>query len=178
MLTGDGDARRWLRAAFIAMMTSSTRRAFAPRGIAQLHEELIMHAKPAILASVVCAALLAAGCGERSPSDATARNDAATQPRIPPPAVTPPAAATPPSDTAPGAKVADAIADTALTAKVKTALVTEAGLKSTAIEVTTKDAVVTLTGTVESSTERAKARMVAENVQGVKNVVDNLSLKG
>ena len=31
--------------------------------------------------------------------------------------------------------------------------------------------------TVESSTERAKARMVAENVQGVKNVVDNLVLK-
>jgi osmotically-inducible protein OsmY len=84
---------------------------------------------------------------------------------------------TPPADAAPGAKMADAITDTALTAKVKTALVAEPGLKSTAIEVTTKDAVVTLTGTVESSTERAKARTVAENVQGVKNVVDNLALK-
>lgn len=137
-----------------------------------------MHAKPALLASVVCAALLAAGCGERSPGDATARNDAATTPRIPPPAVAPSAPARAPSDEAqPGAKVADAIADTALTAKVKTALVAEPGIKSTAIEVSTKDAVVTLTGTVESSTERAKARMVAENIQGVKNVVDNLSLK-
>jgi len=138
-----------------------------------------MHAKPAIFASVVCAALLAAGCGERSPGDTMARSDDATAPRIPPPAVTPaPRTTTPPADVAPGAKVADAIADTALTAKVKTALVAEPGIKATAIEVTTKDAVVTLTGTVESSTERAKARMVAENVQGVKNVVDNLSLKG
>jgi len=137
-----------------------------------------MHAKPAIFASVVCAALLAAGCGERSPGDTMARNDAATAPRVPPPAMTPSSpAATPPSDAAPGAKVADAISDTTLTAKVKTALVTEPGIKSTAIEVTTKDAVVTLTGTVESSTERAKARMIAENVQGVKNVVDNLTLK-
>jgi len=136
-----------------------------------------MHAKPAIFASVVCAALLAAGCGERSPSDPMARNDAATTPRVPPPAITPSAPATTPPATAPGAKVADAIADTTLTAKVKTALVAEPGIKATAIEVTTKDAVVTLTGTVESSTERAKARMVAENVQGVKNVVDNLTLK-
>ena len=138
-----------------------------------------MHAKPVILASVVCAALLAAGCGERSPSDPVARNDAATTPRVPPPAASPaPPMTTPPADATPGAKMADAISDTALTAKVKTALVAEPGLKSTAIDVTTKDAVVTLTGTVESSTERAKARMVAENVQGVKNVVDNLSLKG
>ncbi len=136
-----------------------------------------MHAKPVILASMVCAALLAAGCGERSPSDNMARNDAATAPRVPPPAANPAAPMTPPADAAPGAKVAEAITDTALTAKVKTALVAEPGIKSTAIDVTTKDAVVTLTGTVESSTERAKARMVAENVQGVKNVVDNLALK-
>jgi HSP20 family molecular chaperone IbpA len=136
-----------------------------------------MHAKPVILASMVCAALLAAGCGERSPSDNMARNDAATAPRVPPSTANPAAPMTPPADAAAGAKVAEAITDTALTAKVKTALVAEPGIKSTAIDVTTKDAVVTLTGTVESSTERAKARMVAENVQGVKNVVDNLALK-
>lgn len=136
-----------------------------------------MHAKPVVLASVVCAALLAAGCGERSPGDPVARNDAATAPRVTPPAANPVPPMTPPADAAPGAKMADAITDTALTAKVKTALVAEPGLKSTAIEVTTKDAIVTLTGSVESSTERAKARMVAENVQGVKNVVDNLALK-
>ncbi|MEO5765840.1 MAG: BON domain-containing protein [Casimicrobiaceae bacterium] len=34
-----------------------------------------------------------------------------------------------------------------------------------------------MTGTVPSTTERAKARTVAENVQGVKNVVDHLNPK-
>jgi len=137
-----------------------------------------MHAKPAILASVVCAALLAAGCGERAPGDNMARNDATNTPSAPPPVVAPARpGTTTPGDAASGAKVADAISDTTLTAKVKTALIAEPGIKSTAIDVSTKDAVVTLTGTVESSTERAKARMIAENVQGVKNVVDNLTLK-
>ena len=131
-----------------------------------------MHAKPAMLASVVCAALLAAGCGERAPGDARARNDTAA-----PPVIAPSAAPSKSADATPTAKVADAVSDTTLTAKVKTALVAEPGIKSTAIEVTTKDAVVTLSGTVDSTTEKAKALMVAENVQGVKNVVDNLSLK-
>ena len=76
-----------------------------------------------------------------------------------------------------GSRAAEAIDDTALTAKVKTALVAEPGLKSTSIDVSTKDAVVTLSGNVESSTDRAKARQVAENVAGVKNVVDKLSAK-
>lgn len=133
-----------------------------------------MNAKPAMLASVVCAALLAAGCGERAPGDARARNDTAAPPVIAP---SPSAAPSKSADAAPTAKVADAVSDTTLTAKVKTALVAEPGIKSTAIEVTTKDAVVTLSGTVDSTMEKAKALTVAENVQGVKNVVDNLSLK-
>jgi hypothetical protein len=141
--------------------------------------ELIMHAKPVVFASVVCAALLAAGCGERS-SDTMARNDTATPSAPSPPIVSPAApSATPsaPAQPGTGAKMADAISDTALTAKVKTALVAEPELKSTSIEVSTKDSVVTLSGTVESATDKAKARMVAENVQGVKNVVDNMALK-
>ena len=35
----------------------------------------------------------------------------------------------------------------------------------------------TLTGSVETAVEKAKALQVAENVQGVKSVVDNLSAK-
>ncbi len=142
-----------------------------------------MHAKPAVLASLVCAALLTAGC-DRPQNDATARNDAAAPTRPPSTAMTPaPATTTPPAmapaNNAPtaGEKVADAISDTALTAKVKTALVAEPDLKSTSIEVTTKNAVVTLTGTVPSTNEKEKARVVAQNVEGVKDVVDNLSLK-
>jgi len=45
------------------------------------------------------------------------------------------------------------------------------------IDVTTKDSVVTLSGSVESSADRAKALQVAGNVEGVKSVVDNLSAK-
>ena len=33
-----------------------------------------MHAKPMLLASVVCAALLGAGCGDRSANDTVAQN--------------------------------------------------------------------------------------------------------
>ena len=144
-----------------------------------------MLSKSLTVASLACAALLVAGC-DRPQNDSMARNDTATpSSNAPPPIVAPappssmPSAGAPKSAdaTAPGTKVADALSDTTLTAKVKTALVAEPGLQSTAIEVSTKDAVVTLTGTVESSTDRAKARMVAENVQGVRNVVDNLTLK-
>ena len=144
-----------------------------------------MQAKSVTLVSLACAALVAAGC-DRPQNDSMARNDTATpSSNAPPPIIAPaqpsanPSTAPSPSAdaAAPGAKVADAISDTSLTAKVKTALVAEPDLKSTSIEVSTKDAVVTLSGTVESSTERAKARMVAENVQGVRNVVDKLTLK-
>ena len=134
-----------------------------------------MQAKPLLLASMVCAALLGAGCGDRAANDAVARNDRGVQPMTPPSTMAPSTNAepmTPPAKTA-GA----AIEDTTLTAKVKTALIAEPGLKSTAIDVSTKDAVVTLSGEVASSTEHAKALQVAENVQGVKNVVDRLTAK-
>lgn len=141
-----------------------------------------MHAKPMLLASMVCAALLGAGCGDRTANDTVARNadkmtpPASTAPSSPMAPSTTANSATPPASTM-GSRAAEAIDDTALTAKVKTALVAEPGLKSTSIDVSTKDAVVTLSGNVESPTDRAKARQVAENVAGVKNVVDRLSAK-
>jgi hyperosmotically inducible periplasmic protein len=67
--------------------------------------------------------------------------------------------------------------DTALTAKVKAALIAEPGLKSMPIDVSTKQSVVTLSGAVASPVEKAKALQVAENVEGVKSVVDNLVAK-
>jgi len=141
-----------------------------------------MHAKPMLVASMVCAALLGAGCGDRASNDTVARNTdrvtppASTSPSTPMAPSTTASPATPPASTA-GARAAEAIDDTALTAKVKTALVAEPGLKSTSIDVSTKDAVVTLSGNVATSTDRAKARQVAENVAGVKNVVDNMNAK-
>jgi hyperosmotically inducible protein len=122
---------------------------------------------------MVCAALLGAGCGDRASNDAVARNDRAVSPNAPSNSTMTPT--TPAPGPSAGARAADAIDDSTLTVKVKTALIAEPGLKSTKIDVSTKDAVVTLTGSVPTSTERAKARQVAENVQGVRNVVDNLT---
>jgi osmotically-inducible protein OsmY len=74
-------------------------------------------------------------------------------------------------------KVAVAADDTAITAKVKAALIAEPGLKSTDINVDTKEATVTLSGTVASNEMRDKAKQIASSTSGVKNVVDNLVVK-
>jgi len=74
-------------------------------------------------------------------------------------------------------KVAMAADDTAITAKVKAALISEPGLKSTDINVDTKEATVTLSGTVASNDLRDKAKQIASSTSGVKNVVDNLVVK-
>jgi len=74
-------------------------------------------------------------------------------------------------------KVATAADDTAITAKVKAAILAEPGLKSLQISVETKDATVTLSGSVESDMLRDRAKQIAMATEGVRNVVDNLSVK-
>jgi hyperosmotically inducible protein len=83
------------------------------------------------------------------------------------------------ADTASNAtsKVEMAADDTAITAKVKAALISEPGLKSTDINVDTKEATVTLSGTVASNDLRDRAKQIASSTSGVKNVVDNLVVK-
>ena len=44
-------------------------------------------------------------------------------------------------------------------------------------EVSVKNGVVTLTGTVDQSNQRARAEKVAKKVKGVKSVVNNITLK-
>jgi osmotically-inducible protein OsmY len=73
--------------------------------------------------------------------------------------------------------VATATEDSAITAKVKAAIVAEPGLKSLDINVDTKDATVTLSGTVASADLRDRAKQVASSTSGVKGVVDNLTVK-
>jgi predicted small secreted protein len=77
----------------------------------------------------------------------------------------------------PGAKIAGAVDDSAITAKVKASLLAEPGLKSTQIDVATKDATVTLSGTVPSPTMRDRAKQIAMSTEGVKNVVDKINVK-
>jgi hyperosmotically inducible protein len=73
--------------------------------------------------------------------------------------------------------VALAADDAAITAKVKTALFAEPGLKSLDINVDTKDATVTLSGNVGSNDLRERAKQIASTTAGVKGVIDNLTLK-
>jgi hyperosmotically inducible periplasmic protein len=75
------------------------------------------------------------------------------------------------------ANVGDKIDDAAITAKVKTALIGEPGLKALQIDVDTADGVVTLSGTVDSRTSVNRAIQVAQAVQGVRSVDNRLSVK-
>jgi len=67
-----------------------------------------------------------------------------------------------------------AVKDAATTARIKAALLTETGLKSFQITVTTVDGVVDLTGTVDTQANRDKAQQVAERFSGVKFVENQL----
>ncbi len=67
-----------------------------------------------------------------------------------------------------------AVKDAATTARIKAALLTEPGLRSFQITVTTIDGVVDLTGTVDTQANRDKAQQVAERFSGVKFVENQL----
>jgi hyperosmotically inducible protein len=75
------------------------------------------------------------------------------------------------------ANAAAAIDDATITTKVKAAVLAEPGLASLKIDVDTKDAVVTLAGTVDSPALKERATQIAQNVGGVRSVVDNLVVK-
>jgi len=127
----------------------------------------------AMLAAAIAAiALTTAGCNRQS-GDTTGR---ATSDKM---ATTTDRTATTTNRTTTGAtnETAAPADDAAITTKVKTAVLAEPGLKSLQINVDTKDAVVTLSGTVDSPELKSRAVQIAQGVQGVKSVNDNLSVK-
>lgn len=67
--------------------------------------------------------------------------------------------------------------DASTTAKVKQAIYNEPSLKVMNISVSTEDSVVSLSGTVKTRTERARAIQVARKVEGVKRVKDELKVE-
>jgi hyperosmotically inducible protein len=69
------------------------------------------------------------------------------------------------------------VADSAITTKVKTLLLTEKGVPSTSISVETYEGTVLLSGFVDSSAVKEKAGKVAAGVSGVKAVQNKLSVK-
>ncbi len=74
------------------------------------------------------------------------------------------------------ASTGETMADAAITAKVKSALIAEPGLKSTGIDVVTEKGVVSLFGTTVSGTSRDRATQLAAAVEGVKAVENNLAI--
>jgi hyperosmotically inducible periplasmic protein len=77
-----------------------------------------------------------------------------------------------------GAGDADARAgDVAVTTSVRTAFMEDTSLKDLAINVSTRENVVTLTGTVPSQTEKHRAIELARETEGVRSVVDRLRVE-
>jgi hyperosmotically inducible periplasmic protein len=77
----------------------------------------------------------------------------------------------------PFAAAAGDAADATLTARVKAALVADPQAKALAINVDSHDGVVTLRGAVERDDEIAHALDVARGVDGVRDVVNRLSVR-
>lgn len=74
--------------------------------------------------------------------------------------------------------VGAAIADTAITAKVKTQLMSEDSLKNSDIHVTTTNGVVTLVGPVANANDKALAATITKSIDGVRSVDNELRTPG
>ena len=75
------------------------------------------------------------------------------------------------------AKVEETVAESAITAKIKSKMALDDLVKARTVDVSTKGSVVTLTGTVVSAAERERAVRLAKETNGVTNVVDRLRIK-
>ena len=69
------------------------------------------------------------------------------------------------------------ITDDSITDNVRLRLASDPDVKGGALAVDVKDGVVTIGGTVESQHQKDKAAKLAKRVKGVKQVVNNISIK-
>jgi HSP20 family molecular chaperone IbpA len=135
-----------------------------------------------LAAALAGTALLAAGC-DRTPNTAS-NGPSSTAPdsnmssRLGTPSSAPSLGTTPGNSTASAGNASAPASDAAITTKVKTAMMAEPGIRSAKIDVDTKDGVVTLKGSVDSQQHKDRAIQLAQNVNGVKSVVDNLAVTG
>ena len=72
--------------------------------------------------------------------------------------------------------VSCAQSDLGITTKVKSRLETERNINASQITVTTKNKVVSLSGPVDSPATKDRAVTIAKGVEGVKNVVDDMTV--
>jgi hyperosmotically inducible periplasmic protein len=132
------------------------------------------HKRITLLAAIVAGtALMSAGCSDRNPGATAGQNPGATAGQKLDRSADK-VAATTERATKETAVVVD---DAAITTKVKTAVLAEPGLKTLQINVDTKDGVVTLSGTVDTPVLKDRAMQIAQQVSGVRSVVDNLAIK-
>ncbi len=84
-----------------------------------------------------------------------------------------------PADNSPGygVQAGQAIDDAALTAKVKTALAADAGLKTLSFNIDSKAGSVTIYGTVKTQENSDTVTRIAESVEGVKSVNNKLVIR-
>jgi hyperosmotically inducible protein len=75
------------------------------------------------------------------------------------------------------AQVREAAGEVSLTTKIKAKMALDDMVKARAIDVTTDNGVVTISGTVDSAAERARALALAKETEGVVRVVDNLKVQ-
>ena len=71
-------------------------------------------------------------------------------------------------------KAGELLTDGALTAKIKSKMALDDSVQARSIDVTTRDHVVTLSGTVRTVAEHDRAMQLAKETDGVKQVVDQL----
>jgi hyperosmotically inducible protein len=144
------------------------------------------HSK-ATIAAAVLTVLFASGCQKHEAGDV-----ANTGPGTTPPAesssstagtggttATTPASPSTPAEaaTADNKSAGEAVDDTVTTTKVKTALLADSDIKGLQINVDTSNGVVTLSGAVDNQTQIDRAGKLAADVQGVKSVTNNLTIK-
>jgi osmotically-inducible protein OsmY len=119
-----------------------------------------------LLVTAALIAVFAAGCGQRSKTDDVAQNDQQTTAQRP---------ANDVSKT--GNTTVGAIDDSMITTKVKAAIIAEPMLSESDIKVKTNDGVVTLSGTIDTPDKAERAKQLAQTVDGVKTINNELVVK-
>ena len=74
-------------------------------------------------------------------------------------------------------RAGDAVADAAITAKVKTAFLADPDVKGLQVDVDTRGGVVTLSGALDKTANVDRASTLAKGIEGVKSVENRLTVK-
>lgn len=142
--------------------------------------------KIVLVSALMVGALVGCNKADKTGAAGSADTSTSTAGTSAPPATTPPAStnsstassgtaggASSSSSTSAGAKIDDSV----ITTKVKTALLADSTVKGSDISVETKEGEVMLSGFVGSQGQIDKAKQIAQNVEGVKNVNNKMTVK-